>query len=659
MHSPIGDLIDLLTRRALEHPTHGYAFFTDGEPEPARMTYAELDRRARAIAAGLVEKGAAGEPVLILCPPGLDYIAAFFGCLYAGSIATPAYPPDPMRLKRTLPRLRAIVADTEARFVLSTLPFVSMAPMVAAEAVELAALEWIAVDVETGAESRWTRPSSIGRESLAFLQYTSGSTSTPKGVMVSHQNLLHNLEMISVAMELSSRSRLAFWLPPYHDMGLIGGILTPLYAGGEGALMSPLDFLRRPMSWLEMIARTRSDLTGAPNFAFDLCVRKSTPEERAKLDLTCLTLAFNAAEPTRAESMDAFADAFEVAGFVRSSLYTCFGLAEGTLLATGTKRFVEPMMKSFSSDALERGLALPCANGEPGARRLIALGRSPVEGALVIVDPKTKRALGEGQVGELWLSSGSVALGYWKNSDATRETFGARLANGDGPFLRTGDLGFMFGGELFFVTRIKDIVIVRGKNHYPHDLERAVEHAHPALRPGCGVAFAIERDGEERLAIAWEVDSAKLGDPHELIARVKRATADKEGVVTDTVILLEAKTLPKTSSGKLQRRQTKAEYLEGTLAIVHEHRAPQVAVEASSLDSESIKDFLIARIALGAGLAEDTIDPELPFQEYGFDSHMVVQLAADLSSRTGRPLPATLAFNYPTINALSRHLARA
>lgn len=650
------DLVELLTTRAKEHPTHGYSFYTDGVAEPEWMSYPELDRRARAIAAQLIAKNATGEAVLILCPPGLDYIAAFFGCLYAGAIATPAYPPDPMRLRRTLPRLRAIVADTRSRIVLSTTPIITLAPMVAEEAPELSVLDWIAADVETGLEASWTKPTSIAGESIAFLQYTSGSTSKPKGVMVTHANLLHNSEMIRVAFEFDVNSRLAFWLPPYHDMGLIGGIISPLFAGGTTALMSPFDFLKRPMSWLEMIAKSRSDVTGAPNFAFDLAVRKSTPEQRAALDLSCLTLAFNAAEPIRAETMDAFADTFAVSGFERRSLYACFGLAETTLLATGTRRHTEPRQLRVDGDALERGRVV--FSDRDGARRLVSLGTAPIAGSVAIVDPQSLRALGEGEVGEIWLKSDSVARGYWDNAEATAQSFGAVTASGEGPYLRTGDLGFVDGGELFFVSRIKDIIILRGRNHYPHDIERAVEGAHPALRPGCGVVFGVDRDGEEKLGITWEVEASKMrAGSDEVIAAIKRAAADKEGVFADTVVLIEAKTLPKTSSGKLQRKQTKQEYEAGELSLVAEWRAPKIVARPSN-DSADLRDFLIERLAAGLGLHEDAIDPDLPFQEYGFDSAMVVALAADLSARTGREFPATLAFNYPTINALTAHLAQ-
>lgn len=649
------DLVELLGTRATEHPTHGYSFYTDGVAEPELMPYPELDRRARAIAAQLIAKNAPGEAVLILCPPGLDYIAAFFGCLYAGAIATPAYPPDPMRLRRTLPRLRAIVADTRSRIVLSTAPIAMFAPMVAEEAPELSALEWISVDVETGLESTWQKPSSITGESIAFLQYTSGSTSKPKGVMVTHANLLHNVEMIRVAFQFDVNSRLAFWLPPYHDMGLIGGIIAPLFAGGTTALMSPFDFLKRPMAWLEMISKSRSDVTGAPNFAFDLAVRKSTPEQRAALDLSCLTLAFNAAEPIRAETMDSFAETFAVAGFKPSSLYACFGLAETTLLAAGTQRHVEPRQLSVDGDALERGRVVLSTHNN--ARRLVSLGKSPVEGSVAIVDPNSHRVLGEGQVGEIWLKSGSVARGYWDNAVETAKTFGASTSAGESGYLRTGDLGFMDRGELFFVSRIKDIIILRGRNHYPHDIERAIEGAHPALRPGCGVVFGVERDGEEKLGITWEVEASKMGSADEVIAAIKRAAADKEGVFADTVVLIEAKTLPKTSSGKLQRKQTKGEYEAGELAVVAEWRAPKVVARPSNTSAD-LRDFLIERLAAGLGLHEDAIDPDLPFQEYGFDSAMVVALAADLSARTGREFPATLAFNYPTINALTAHLAQ-
>jgi acyl-CoA synthetase (AMP-forming)/AMP-acid ligase II/acyl carrier protein len=630
------DLVHLLRLRAEEHPHRGYSFFTDGDPAPALMSFAELDRRARSIAAALAAHRVEGEPVLILCPPGLDFIAAFFGCLYAGAIATPAYPPDPARLARTIPRLRAIARDTRARVVVST---DAIASLRVDDAPDLQRLFWLSAEVGTGAGGAWRQPRFTG-DRVALLQYTSGSTTDPKGVMVSHQNLLHNLEMIASAFDFGPRSRLAFWLPPYHDMGLIGGILAPLHAGGEVALMSPTDFLRRPMCWLEMISKTRADTTGAPNFAFDLVVRKSRPAERRSLDLSCLSLAFNAAEPVRPETMDGFEAAFAPAGFSRRSLFTCYGLAESTLLATATVRRIEPKRTTARS------------------RTRVSLGRVR-DGTLTIVDPETGVEVAPGEVGEIWIESASVARGYWKREEETKETFGALLRGGEGPFLRTGDLGFVDAdGELYFESRAKEVIIIRGENRFPQDIERALEGVHPALRPGCGVAFGIERDGEERVAIVWEVERASLSDPNAVVACIRAALAEREGLAVDAVILIEAKTLPKTSSGKLMRRQTKEDFLSGTLSPVVVWRAqPEEAVFGSSPRGASVDEFLIERVAALIGVGVEAIDPELPLYEYGLDSKRAVELAADLSARTGRALPATLAFSYPTISALARHLS--
>jgi acyl-CoA synthetase (AMP-forming)/AMP-acid ligase II/acyl carrier protein len=630
-------VIELLRDRADRHPTHGYTFFTDRQSEVETMSYADLDRRAQRIAAHLRARGVKGEPVLILSAPGLDYIAAFFGCLYAGCIATPAYPPDPMRLGRTLPRLRAILKDTGARFVLTTSPIASMLPIVASEAPELGRLEWISVD-DLRDDGAWIDPSIDGSR-IAFLQYTSGSTSDPKGVMLTHANLVHNLEWIRRTFEIGPETQSAFWLPPYHDMGLIGAIMGPLVGGGNGALTSPLDFLKRPMWWLELISNTRADVSGGPNFAFDLCVRKSTPEARAALDLSCLTLLMNAAEPIRPETHDAFSDAFAVSGFEKRSFFTCFGLAEGTLLATSSKRSVEARRGTF------------------GDRPLMSAGKSPEPSAIAIVDPETSTRVADGAVGEIWLKSGSVAKGYWRNEEATKTTFGASLADGAGTYLRTGDIGFVDADDLFFVGRVKDIIKLSGVNHYPQDIESAVEKAHRALRPGCGVAFADEHDGHEALVVVWEVERAKMSDPQEVITAVRGAVAKQESVAVQTVVLIEARSIPKTSSGKLQRRQTRTELREGTLEIVASWSAPveQAPIESSD-DVFDPRAFLVSRIARSFGLEDDQVDVDLPFAEYGFDSKMAVELAAELSAQTGKSLPATLAFNYPTINALVQHL---
>ncbi|WP_253895921.1 non-ribosomal peptide synthetase, partial [Corallococcus exercitus] len=555
-----------------------YTFLGDGDGEEIVWSAADLDVRARRIATALRERGAVGERVLLLYPPGLDYVAGFFGCLYAGAVAVPAYPPDPMRLERTLPRLRAIIQDARASVVLTTSGILELSDFVFEQAPDFRALHWMATDaLPEGGERDWVAPEGVGAESLAFLQYTSGSTGTPKGVMLTHGNLLHNLSLIHGAFQARPDSVGVIWLPPYHDMGLIGGILEPLHGGFPVALMSPMAFLKRPMAWLEAVSRFGGTISGGPNFAFDLCVRKSTPEQRQALDLSRWEVAFCGAEPIRPETLERFMEAFGPSGFRREAFYPCYGLAEGTLIVSGGEKSAPPVSVTISGGALERHRAEEVGAAEPGARTLVGCGRTLAEQRIAIVDPETLERRAAGEVGEVWVSGASVAQGYWGREDATRETFQARIAREDGgPYLRTGDLGFLRpDGELYVTGRRKDLIILRGRNHYPQDLEATVEAAHAALRPGGGAVFAVEVAGEERAVVVQEIDVRRLGDLRKqlevadvAVGAIRQRLAESHEVQAHAVVLIEPGSLPKTSSGKVQRHACRAAFLTGTLQEV-------------------------------------------------------------------------------------------
>ncbi|MEX2560518.1 MAG: fatty acyl-AMP ligase, partial [Pirellulales bacterium] len=464
-------LVDLLRHRAHHQARmQAYTFLADGEQEELVLTYAELDRQARALASRLAQLNLQGERALLLYPAGLEFIVGFFGCLYAGVVAVPAYPP---RMNRSLDRIHSISLDAEARVALTTTAVHERVLPLLDETPDLKRLTWLATDRPTdGLEDAWRRPD-VDSGTLAFLQYTSGSTGTPKGVMLRHSNLLHNCAVIAHAFEHTRSSRCVFWLPCYHDMGLVGGILAPLYQGCPNVLMSPMAFLQRPFRWLQAISRYRGTTSGGPNFAYDLCIRKITPEQRAKLDLSCWSVAFNGAEPVRGETLDRFAEVFEPCGFRREAFYPCYGLAEATLLVSAGLKAQPPVVRAFDSKALENRTVIeaPILDIDEGARRLVGSGQELADETIVIADPETLQRCGPGQVGEIWVANPSVAQGYWRRREETQHTFGARLVDsGDGPFLRTGDLGFFQDGELFVAGRLKDLIIIRGLNHYPHDI---------------------------------------------------------------------------------------------------------------------------------------------------------------------------------------------
>ncbi|NBW85818.1 MAG: aminotransferase class I/II-fold pyridoxal phosphate-dependent enzyme [Planctomycetia bacterium] len=576
-------IVDLLRQRAAYRPhDRAFTFLVDGENEELNITYAELDRKARALGAWLMDRGMVGKRVLLLYPSGLDFIAAFMGCLYGGAIAVPAYPP---RKNRSVERIEAIASDADASVALTTRDVIDRFDTLRAAAPSLENLVWkVDSELEPAWADRWERPD-IDGDTLAFLQYTSGSTGTPKGVMLSHENLLHNSLRIMQAFEITRSQSGVFWLPSFHDMGLIGGILVPLYGGKFNVLMSPVAFLQKPLRWLQAISKYRATISGGPNFAYELCVRKTTPEQRAALDLSSWSLAFNGAEPVRAETIDAFCEAFAPSGFRRQAFYPCYGLAESTLMVTGGMKFEPPVIRSFDASSIETGTAAPRATG---GRRLVGSGRELDGQDVLIVDPATCEALPPGRVGEIWVSGPSVAQGYWNRSDESQATFGAMLAQPEpvtagqtvakwrpnpGPYLRTGDLGFFDDGELFVAGRLKDLIIIRGRNHYPQDLERSVEEASALVRAGSVAAFAVDVDDRERVCIVAEIERGRREGSEVAAAfeAIRSRLAREHEVAAEAIVLVRPNSVPKTSSGKIQRHACKRQFLDGTLEVVEQH----------------------------------------------------------------------------------------
>jgi amino acid adenylation domain-containing protein len=616
----------LLRHRASERPQRdAFIFLADGEDEGDRLTWAGLDERARAIALALRTSLAPGDRALLLYPPGLDFIAAFFGCLAAGVVAVPAYPPRPNDHART--RLRAIARDAEPRAALTTSAI--LAGIEASPALpELAALRWIATEELGRAGADLPEPDA---ESVAFLQYTSGSTAVPKGVMVTHANLLHNERMIGEAFAQDEDSVVVGWLPLYHDMGLIGNVLQPLHSGGRCVLMAPVAFLQRPLRWLAAISHYRATTSGGPNFAYDLCVRRISPEDREGLDLSSWRVAFNGAEPVRVETLERFATAFAPCGFRPEAFYPCYGLAEATLFVSGG-----------AADRAPR-------TAEIEERQRVSCGHAWGEQRIAIVDPETGVELAAGRTGEIWIAGPSVARGYWLNPEGTQRDFRARLADtGEGLFLRTGDLGAVRGGELYVTGRIKDLVILRGRNHYPQDLELTAERSDPDLRPGGGAAFSVETGSEERLVVIQEVERRRREGFEELAVAIRRAIAEEHEVQAHEVVLVRAGTVPKTSSGKVQRRLCRELYLAGELAVLGRSAVAEGAAETrpaltpedlARADPVLLERFLRERAAAALGVAASTIDPRQPLTTYGLDSLAALELKGAVESALGVELP--------------------
>jgi acyl-CoA synthetase (AMP-forming)/AMP-acid ligase II len=556
-------LVEILKERAARQGGERIYTFLYGQEEHS-LTYAQLDTIARSAAARLLQQCAPGDRALLIYPPGLDYVIALFACMYAGVISVPSYVPRP---NRPLSRLEAIMANAEPKVVLTTRELLN-APkgMFRQQESPLANLARLATDeIPSDASVEFSAPK-ITAETPVILQYTSGSTASPKGVTLTHGNIVDNTAAIEKNFPLDTASSTVFWLPPYHDMGLIGGILQPLCTGFPVCLMSPVAFLQRPSRWLQTISRLRATCSGGPNFAYDLCVRRVSEEEMSEIDLSSWKIAFNGAEPIRKQTLDDFSEKFARCGFQRSSFHPCYGLAESTLMATGMDRDgTGVQFQTVSRTALEKDqINPPLANDDE--LELVSSGHAAGNQDVRIVDPATTKAVPANSVGEVWISGPSVAAGYWGRPKETEETFRAYLAMGEGPFLRSGDLGFLREGQLYITGRIKDLVIIRGQNYYPHDLEFTAQRCHPALQPASGAAFSVQRDGIERLILMQEVDG-RLGSDElkEITARISASITETHDLHVDQVVLVKPWTIPRTTSGKIQRYLCRAAYVAGTL----------------------------------------------------------------------------------------------
>lgn len=575
-------LVDILQIRAQSQPHQPiYNFLLDGETEEISLTYRQLEQKAQAIAAYLQSICQPQDRVLLLFPAGLDYITAFFGCLYAGVIAIPAYPPRP---NRSLNRIQNILANAQTDLALTSSETLRSLERQLESSPELQDLRWITTDTleEHGAEN-WQQPDLKGND-IAFLQYTSGSTSEPKGVKIAYNNLLHNLEAIHRCFKHSEQSHGVIWLPPYHDMGLIGGVLQPLFGDFSVTLMSPLMFLQNPLRWLRAISRYQATTSGGPNFAYDLCVRKFKPEQLLGLDLSSWQVAFNGAEPINHETLHRFAQTFAPYGFDDSAFYPCYGMAEATLIISGGSQKAAVVSKTVQGKALEQNKIISAAANESYPRTLVSCGHSLIDQKIAIANPETLVQCQPGEVGEIWVAGSSIAQGYWQQPQLTEATFNAYLQDThEGPFLRTGDLGFLDQGELFFTGRLKDMIVIKGRNHYPQDIEKTVAETSTWIRPGCVASFSVNIQGEEKLIVLAEVErrywtsnrsrakangkasSSDIISVKELTQLIRREIAKSHDLQVFTTLLLKPGSLPKTSSGKIQRHACRFEYLANNL----------------------------------------------------------------------------------------------
>ncbi|AFZ59872.1 fatty acyl-AMP ligase [Anabaena cylindrica] len=564
-------LIELLRWRAThEVDKLAYTFLIDGKKEGSKLTYGELDLQARAIGALLQQYNAKGQRALLLYPQGLDVIAAFLGSLYGGVIAIPVPPPDAGRLKRALPRLRAIVKDANASFALTTQRFLSILQEAELDFPEFEQIQWIATEeIDLAMAEQWQDPQ-VSSDTLAYLQYTSGSTSTPKGVMISHHNIMHHCGYLQKACGYDAESVSITWMPYFHDYGLVEGLTEPLYNGHPCYVMSPLAFIKQPIRWLQAISQYRGTHSQAPNFAYEQCVGRVTDLQIESLDLSSWVAAGNAAEPINPRVLEEFFEKFAPCGFRWESFAPAYGLAEDTLLVSTSPRDKPPVLCLVKTSEIEKNKIVEASSWGDGVRAIPGCGQLVCDTKVAIANPDTLTRCSADEIGEVWVADPSVAGGYWNRPTESESTFQAYTVDtNEGPFLRTGDLGFIKDGELFITGRIKDLIIIRGTNHYPQDLEWTVQQIHPALRPDYGAAFSIVVDAVERLVIVQEVKR----NPEEFIAdevinSIRQAIAEIHELQVYAIVLAKPGNVLKTSSGKIQRRACKASFLAGELGVL-------------------------------------------------------------------------------------------
>ncbi|RAU92211.1 fatty-acid--CoA ligase [Mycolicibacter senuensis] len=599
----------MLRLRARQYPdkvAFSFSYYGDDE-DRSELTYCELDLKARAIASILQQQDAEGERVLVLYRPGLEFVAAFFGCVYAGAVAVPVH-------QRMAPRLTAVVPDAKASFVLATADTQENTKASIDGLAEGRALRWHLIeDAALGDPERWVAPD-IDADSTAMIQYTSGSTRSPKGVVLTHRNLMHNLEVVRQAWQGDDTGVGVYWLPPHHDMGLIGVVLEILYVGATAVLMSPTAFIKRPMRWLEAVSRHRAIITTAPNFAYEKCVETSTPEERAALDLSNLSIAMNGGEPIRAVTLQSFAAAFAPAGFRLETFTPVYGLAEATLLVAGGSDDAVPGVRYVDRTTLGSDRVVDVAPEHPSAATLVSCGPPRGGQDVAIVDPVTHRPCGPDQVGEIWVAGPSVAQGYWERPAETEQTFMAYLSedgpdSSRGPFLRTGDLGFLCAGELFVTGRYQDLVTIDGHNYYPNDMEFTVQDCHPVLVSGRGAVFTVTPKAHsiQQLVVVQEVDRNRIGetDLADVIDAVRATISEHHRIEAHDVVLVEHMSIPTTTSGKIQRSQCRRQFLGGELAVVAHWQAPPDGVaEAEEAANRALaQDMLAEAIRRASGSA--------------------------------------------------------
>ncbi|MEE4255703.1 MAG: AMP-binding protein [Bacteroidales bacterium] len=652
---PAETMVELLLKHAENIPEKVvYTLLEDGINEKASITYAEMVRKAKAIAASLLKGGKKGDRVLLLFPTGINFITAFYGCFFAGMIAVPTYPP---KRNKANERFRSIVSDSKPTFIITTDDIRSdlekynmldgLHPI-----DEILIYDEIAPEIAT----EWKDPG-IKADDLALLQYTSGSTGTPNGVMVDHANIIHNSEFIKQSFGFDDQSVGVNWLPNFHDMGLIGCLIQAAYLGGSNVIIPPLAFMKSPANWFRAITKYRATTGGGPNFAYDYCLEKTTDEELSEFDLGSLRTMYCGAEPIRQTTLAAFTDRFRKANFKASQFFPVYGMAESVLIVTGGDYKADPVYFTIDAKASEERQVKPATAGRE-SRVLTACGYPWLGMEVVIIDPETKKPAPQGFIGEVWARGPSVARGYWNDKERTNYTFRAYIeGTGDGPWLRTGDLGFIHEGQLYISGRIKDLIIIRGSNFFPNDIEHSIEQCHAALRQNASVAFSADINGQERLVVLAEVERTHIRDLDEdgVFEAIRQSIMEEHAIQPYAICLLRTGSAEKTSSGKIRRFAMKQAWQKEELTLVASwEMKPDKAVAGPGVGyrPEFLREWMINWMARKLEIDPDSIDPGKQVSAYGLDSMVAVELERDVKNEFGIDWPLESFLKENTINDL-------
>ncbi|MGB5928658.1 MAG: beta-ketoacyl synthase N-terminal-like domain-containing protein, partial [Cyclobacteriaceae bacterium] len=665
MALPYQSFVDVVQSRSVQFASEkAFIFLEDGVSETDSITFGELDEKARSLAGHLYEQGYQDSKAMLIFPPGLDFIIAFMGCLYARVIVVPVQLPGK---NKNLDGLENIVKDAAISLILTNEKALVAFDKNRGKSPVLSSIPVIKVE-EVNDDNRIVHGQfEIQPDDLAFIQYTSGSTSEPKGVMISHNNVLDNVTAIRNAFGIAPGSTSVCWLPFYHDMGLIGNLFGSVFVCVTCVLMPPLTFMQSPQKWLHAITRYKANVTGAPNFGFDLCVDTIADEDLDQFDLSSLELVYNGAEPVKEETLRRFTDKFRIAGFRYEAFYPCYGMAETTLFVTGEHAGHSHITVDAKILETEKRVVLVRA-GKPGARTLVGCGNTYNDHEVAIVDTNFCSQLADGIVGEIWVSGQSNALGYWNKPELIDKAFNAHIkGRPEKAFLRTGDHGFYYNGSLFITGRIKDLVIIRGRNYYPQDIELTTEKAHEAIQVAGVAAFSVSSGRGEKVVVLAEIKRTAIRniDEEEVFASIRRELLSKHELDVRDVVLVRPFSLPKTTSGKVRRFACREAYQENSLSEVATYAPGERSDITEEVNHQSpepvvgygpIVAFLREKIAAHNQVNGQSVDVHAPLEQYGLDSLAAVKLSGELSRLTGMEIQPTIVYDYPSISQIASYL---